>query len=414
MCKIKLYDERSNKYYTGCLAALSLRLLVDFEPKGAKANELEDRLVADHMRVALSIPAHREYMRSTSLSEPILAEAASMVMSDMEKHALESPGSPLDILSRNVEKNLISVGEHGELVVRLLLTLAHDDVIRKFYPPRTGIPIRYSKPIKLIECLTSLFTSPRINIILKCRAENMPNSPTLAEAFKDAMVHFTHFGKAKSPAMLSDEAAWIAMSRGMAWQFYIQEYAVSIGIPILLWNKPLGRYVMTILVIQVENQKKPSERHVDLEDEKHKFFTEHMSNNEYNSRPYIVMSLHLGVQTNVDSKQQSPPIPTGQLPVMTKYRTGGAAHSSSSVKSEKKRHPRYLIDVYGCSSTVFGVIQSDENKSYEILLDPIKNFISTPLEENDANFGWCKRTEPSRLTCTEGNEIYAGDLVIVS
>lgn len=140
----------------------------------------------------------------------------------------------------------------------------------------------------------------------------MLDSPTLAEVFKDAKVHFTHFGKAEGPAMLSDEAAWIAMSRGMAWQFYNQQYAADIGIPILLWDARLGRYVMSILVIQVTNQKNPLAIHIDLEDKKSKFFTEHESNEMFNMRPYITLSLQLGVQMNKDLSRQRPATPTRQ------------------------------------------------------------------------------------------------------
>ena len=42
------------------LAALSIRLMLDFEPRRIRAREVENLMVAGHLRVANVIPAHRE------------------------------------------------------------------------------------------------------------------------------------------------------------------------------------------------------------------------------------------------------------------------------------------------------------------------------------------------------------------
>lgn len=62
------------------LAAVALRLLLEFDPTRQAAIVAESKLVQGHMRIAYSIPAHQEYVRSGAPSEPILAEAAAQIM----------------------------------------------------------------------------------------------------------------------------------------------------------------------------------------------------------------------------------------------------------------------------------------------------------------------------------------------
>ncbi|KAK0486713.1 hypothetical protein EDD18DRAFT_1111115 [Armillaria luteobubalina] len=52
-----------------------------------KSHHLQEEMVTGHMRIALSVPSHREYMKSGYPSEPILAEAA--VISIYEESYLE-------------------------------------------------------------------------------------------------------------------------------------------------------------------------------------------------------------------------------------------------------------------------------------------------------------------------------------
>ena len=57
------------------LTAVSTRVLVEFEPHRESAKRIEMMLVESHMRIAFSTPTHREFFRSGTPSEPILAEA---------------------------------------------------------------------------------------------------------------------------------------------------------------------------------------------------------------------------------------------------------------------------------------------------------------------------------------------------
>ena len=70
--------DSSYKTFSGAakLAVLDVQLSLDFEPRREKVQFEEAGLVESHMRVAYSIPDHREYLRSGYPSEPLLAEAA--------------------------------------------------------------------------------------------------------------------------------------------------------------------------------------------------------------------------------------------------------------------------------------------------------------------------------------------------
>ena len=66
------------------LAVLDVRLLLDYE-HSAEAWLREEELVESGMRIAYSVPRHRQYMYSGYPSEPILAEAAASVWADIQR-----------------------------------------------------------------------------------------------------------------------------------------------------------------------------------------------------------------------------------------------------------------------------------------------------------------------------------------
>lgn len=75
----------------GRLSALAIRILLDFEPQRKQGRQIAADLVANHMRIAYSIPEHCEYMRTGAPSELILAEAAARLLDD-DPSAAENVG----------------------------------------------------------------------------------------------------------------------------------------------------------------------------------------------------------------------------------------------------------------------------------------------------------------------------------
>lgn len=105
------------KDYT--LAALACRILVDFHPLTQSNRDLEGRLVEAHLRVVFNIPWHQEFMVTGFPSEPLLAEAASLIMNEKDYNA------PI-VLRDFLDMDSIDRGDTGELVARMLLILGHD------------------------------------------------------------------------------------------------------------------------------------------------------------------------------------------------------------------------------------------------------------------------------------------------
>ena len=63
------------------LAVADVRLCLAYEPQASanKPTSVPAELIASHMRVAYSVPKHREYVRSGYPSEPVLAEVCGKV-----------------------------------------------------------------------------------------------------------------------------------------------------------------------------------------------------------------------------------------------------------------------------------------------------------------------------------------------
>ena len=203
-----LSSEQEVTKLDGELAALGIRPMLEFEPLRESANQ-EAKLVEGHMRVAYSMPKHRQYLRGGAPSEPVLAEAASRrIMNDMT--------SLLHTVGNYLKNGLVSKGERGELVARLLLTLAHDKCVKL-----DRKKAQYSKPIPLLR-----FLEPLVGL------DHMK-------------VNFIHFVKGGDTSVITDEAAWMALSRCMAFQGANGQWMIDLYITILLRDEKLSRYVVS-------------------------------------------------------------------------------------------------------------------------------------------------------------------------
>ena len=158
LARSKLAARNAGKYEANSfLAALSVRLMLEFEPRRIRATEVENLMVAGHPRVANVIPDHREYVISSTPSEPIVAEAAAQVLRGQDM---------VHLLAQNVTEGLIEKGQRGELVARLLLTLAHDRALERMTIPHRDYQGRleklYTTPIPVIAFFCALFSQQHL------------------------------------------------------------------------------------------------------------------------------------------------------------------------------------------------------------------------------------------------------------
>ncbi|TCD60627.1 hypothetical protein EIP91_009758 [Steccherinum ochraceum] len=286
-------------------------------------------------RLVLSVPQHREYMRTGYGSEPIIAEAAARIM-------LKEDDLPKDasywarVINSTLASGTFNKGPNGELAMRLLLTCAYDRAVKMENAPCDPI-IQCDRPIMLITFLIALLGSSNADKVLDSVPSNQHHLPfedrlSLRERFKDAKVRFTHFMRAGSPEVVKDQSMWPALVRGFAYQCCDGQKDIDIIIPILLnGNGKLDASNVSALAFQIKNTIHAANPYVDIastrQDGINLFSKE-------DGRPYIAVTANLGV-----TKSEVIPAPSGQ-------------RDSNRIVN----HARYAFTVNGCNTSSYPCI----------------------------------------------------------
>ncbi|KAI0919151.1 hypothetical protein AcV5_002142 [Taiwanofungus camphoratus] len=359
----------------GRFSTLSTRLLLEVGPSRDSARQLENQLVEGNMRIAYSVPVHREYLRSGSPSEPILAEAAAQEMAVIAESEADAAAK---LLTGYTQDGLVNKGDRGELVMRLLLTLAYDDAVRKCCA-RDGILPFYSRRVPVVDFLEALISDGFIENVLDSKADNDGGDKTLREAFKDAYVRFTHFAQNGSNNPIDCVSAYACIARGMALQVHHNHKSIDAMIPIAMSDTLLDDTSMSCILVQVKD--KEGRNVIDI--------NEKQINNDdapfflaSDGRPYITIDMQLGLQTEAYKKQF-----TEQPPALMKPKKPPPSPSKITTKTRSSRrgksdHPRYVIHIYGCSPSVYKVVQSKD--VYAHLLDSRGFFAEHPRQTPEA------------------------------
>ncbi|KAG6816245.1 hypothetical protein H0H93_008245, partial [Arthromyces matolae] len=385
------------------LPPVAVRVDLTFETNRNEAVYLEGLLVASSMRTVYSVPQHCQYLRGGYPSEPFVAEAAARLLyrklftaydrygrfSEWEKKALEESYKN-DIprgLAAWVSLGVISKGIHGELVARLLLTIAHDvAILKKVKVDRPHIyPPSFSQMVAVNDFLAALVGEDYHQAIFSMGPTNT-NGQTLKEAFEHGYVHFTQFVKAGDVMLVTDEGAYLMFCRGAAIQCH-DNLSGRVDVIIPVWTKSPNndcpdRWSMTFIRVRVKNR---GQKQIISDDEDFKFFTPFPDD----KRPSIIITMELGVANTKKprkvvtkkSKQANTragaPVPAPSTPPGND--TSFPMDSSPAelwVKSydhdrptpgAAKDRPRYDITIRGCSQEVYSVIPRF-NDSYERLL----------------------------------------------
>ena len=309
------------------LACLAIRIGLDFDASREIGRQTEVELVESYMRIVFAIPEHREYMRAGTPSEPILAEAAAQLLNS-------SPREPLDKLAPNAlneafQNGFLARGERGEMVGRLLWTLAHDQVSRK---NNEYGEVTFHKPILVLDFLRALFHNDHWEVILNAKPMGDENGPTLSQAFDKAYIQFSHFVDTVD-LNVELQQVYRLLLRGAALSCKRGQESIDFLTPILFGppdSTALRRSNTSVLQAQIKNRNSVRKVIVD---------------------PTLVQS---------DSKH----------PVLSLVHELGTMTSSvkytSHVGELHARH--YQIVSHGCSSKTFGVIPGSVDDIYPMLL----------------------------------------------
>ncbi|KAM6498815.1 hypothetical protein JOM56_006763 [Amanita muscaria] len=387
LAKYKLAPVKSDKIYQGhdvgpdptysLTAIIDLLLMLDYNPDHKTVQELQKELVSSHMRTCVSIPADREYIRSCYPSEPFLAEAAMTRLAEiLYLDDNTYPDCVIDTVNSHFSHGLLSSGDLGELATRMLLIDAYMTACRDAV---SGKQVIYSRGCKLTDFLTHLFRNPEI--VLEAKPDNVFNGPTFKDAFKDAVVRFTHFGKFVDDTATSQDAAHAAFFRSMAIICHDTQKSVDIIVPVLsTTDGAVCQHVITSILIQVKRRIRPSNpRPLAIDQSNLEFFPPKVTicncaeNPRNTELPYISFLLDLGVRARPELTQVLEP-PT-----------------RPSSRKKPPKHHRYAINTRGLTS--YGSVTEGNLSKYEQLLR-LSNVLGDHPRQSSSHLNMVRRLKP--------------------
>ncbi|KAH9886471.1 hypothetical protein C8Q73DRAFT_281501 [Cubamyces lactineus] len=403
-------------------AVLDVRIMLSFEPSREAARRHEEQLVASHMRIAYSVPKDRIYLRSGYSSEPILAEAAARQLHEWRRQCLglgpsatginvvdrlrdtTDIGPAVQILRKSLDHDLISRGDIGEIVGRLLLLLARDSATCA--TSSDSDDPHFSNPVPVTTLLVQLLSEAFAKDVLTSKPDNLPaNDPrgdlTFAEAFKDAVVNFTHFAKWADDSALSQDTALGCFIRSMAVICRNNAATVDVFIPVLM-NKDaaLDASVMSGIMVQFKlRAHSGTTAAYAIDATKVGLFKQTPDDDETQRHPYITLIMELGVTSEPPLLASIPVKPESKESIAVNKKLGektpvsnaGAPLQDTPSKvvlippAPRRRrgsaYPRYSIYVYGCSPTVYRVISQNEGRVYKHILGSGKLLAEHPRQD---------------------------------
>lgn len=236
------------------LACLAQRLPIEFMSTGHTVGER--RQVENHMRVCISVNNTFSNMSTMNPSEPLLSDAASMIMVDPQ-FSFDAPASLKTVLAGFS----IHPGDRGELVGMLLLTLARDEVISKKLDRHDHHG--FFTVVAFLKCLfrTSASRTPRHDDILKATPsvflDNAHKTKPLEKAFAGIYLHFNHFVKRGAQDGLTHACRAGFLARNAAVMGANSQAGFDCGLPTNLGTKVI-RTSTAFILIQIKNDDKYS------------------------------------------------------------------------------------------------------------------------------------------------------------
>jgi len=247
---------------------------------------METELVKSRMRPIQNIPATRDFQTSSYLSEPVLAEAAARLLNCLPGHIQDNVAN---ILAQALSGGLLARGERGEIVFRVLVTVAHDLAILAYYGDDPSGP-RFHRPIPLATFLQNL-VAPDIweEIRFAAPFHAFPDYITLEDAISNAWVNFSHFVHLGDEASYNLLCASQMLKRGAAMDTCDHQYNIDGALPVL-YGDPKRTLIdvarTSILQYQIKNTSKAVKVVHDAT----------LVGSSTDNLPVISVTMHLGVE----------------------------------------------------------------------------------------------------------------------
>ncbi|THG99572.1 hypothetical protein EW145_g7240 [Phellinidium pouzarii] len=309
-------------------------------------------------------------------------------------------GCPASHLRSLTESGLIEKGQRGELVARLIMTMAYDEAVDAFNEENGTLPSAnsrihplYSQGVSLMHYIKALLGNEHAENIFNSRPDNVKDGKPFREAYKDAWVRFTHFQRAGDSSVISSEACWAAAARAMAFQCSSGQALIDILVPVIFYkNGTLCEANMSAILVQVKGQRVVvTKASVKIDERDLKFFPP-PSDERSDERPYITLVMELGVQfrTAKPSKYTAGHAPdVNRSP--SKVMVSKASDRFSERLASSKKHPRYAITVRGCSPSVYAVV---DNKDVFATLLASRHILEEHPRQNAEALSAVRRLKP--------------------
>ena len=235
-------------------AVLSQRLALDINSTqypGATQSPLEmmqtlHEQVANHMRVCVAVGNGIETLYAVASSEPILSEAASYVMREINF-------SMTNALKLVLSGFCISQGDRGELLVAALFTCARDLLVKSKPPMPTRVQLCHSFSVN--DLFSHLFTDTAFKIISAAMPSLCHTKAELpfGEAFKDTHMHFNHFIKPQDREVITRGNLLFYLARGAAALGANCQQGFDAVYPFIYGGPDLVRMRVGFIIVQVKN-----------------------------------------------------------------------------------------------------------------------------------------------------------------
>ena len=255
-------------------------------------------MVANNMAVCTYVDNERDVFQIDYPSEPILAEVSAFFM-----NTIKCPEYFVDKLIYLVESSLISKGEKGEIIAKLILLFAKDKTIEAFKP---NYPLHFSKLVYVGEFIKSLYGKcsnecGKIQNHWTCESKqkfcclkmikNQIENPNL---LLNGLINFTHFTRPKE--YMNQTSLVSALKRCAAFHCKIGQKAIDLVIPIVCSMNNFD--LISAIVIQVKLWKDPVEPKDStiVENIDSDLFVDILKNT-----PYLVLYMQLGTNKEKQS-----------------------------------------------------------------------------------------------------------------
>ncbi|KAM6495554.1 hypothetical protein JOM56_008260 [Amanita muscaria] len=331
------------------LACMAVRLALEFNATTLASQNRERTQVEKHMRVCLVMSTGFETAVTIAPSEPILAEAAYLLMQDRE--AFDLPRVLLDELQRpGLDK-----GDRGELICLVLLLIARDVAVQE--KRSAVIDVRFF----MEKLLASQWSTTVSNARPARCCTNTEDQRPFFEAFEKSKMYFNHFIKVNDYQVINRAFLWRLIARGAAVLCVDNQGAMDVLLPFLYLDNKLGRDNVSGIFIQVKSdQRFSSIPNLFLFDAMNPYFLGFFDMDEQKPVPIIRMVFALASSESCVKAIEDAPL-----------RKNLPRRARSKGKERARPCPAYTAyDIWcaGTSAETFSVVKPSDEQVYSDLL----------------------------------------------